>query len=366
MHLREAGDDRLAGLRVAVHVERGILLLQPPQRGVHLLLVALVLGLDRERHDRRRERERLDLDGRVDVGQHVAGARLLELGDGADRPVRKRVGRRVILALERQQLADPLLGVRVVVDQVRVGGERAREHAQQVDLAAERVGDRLEDVGERRRAADLGHVARPRRRRQPLDDQVEQAVRADVARRSAAADREELALGDELLQRRRHLLAGDLVALEVALHQLVRRLGDDVHELVVVLVGDAPHVGGDLGRLVVDAAVAVVQVGDHVHEVDDAVELVLRADRQLDGHAPRREPRLQRLERGEEVGPLAVEQVDEDEPREAELVAAPPQPLGADLDAQHAGDRPRSRPRPPAASTARRPGSWARPACRSG
>ena len=83
----------------------------------------------------------------------------------------------------------------------------AGEHAQQVDLAAERVGDRLEHVGERAGAADLGHVARPSRRRQTLDDQVEQAVRADVAGRRAAADREELALGDELLERRRHLLA---------------------------------------------------------------------------------------------------------------------------------------------------------------
>ena len=52
--LREPGDDLLAGLRVAVQVDRRILLLQAPQRGEHLVLVALALGLDRERHHRRR------------------------------------------------------------------------------------------------------------------------------------------------------------------------------------------------------------------------------------------------------------------------------------------------------------------------
>ncbi len=41
---------------------------------------------------------------------------------------------------------------------------------------------------------------------------------------------------------------------------------------------------------------------------------------------------LERVERAEEVGPLAVEHVHEDEPREALLVRALPEPLGVDLD----------------------------------
>ena len=162
-------------------------------------------------------------------------------------------------------------------------------------------------------------------------------MRADVAGRRTASDREELALGDELLHRGGHLVAADLAALQVALHELVGRLGHHVHQLVVVLVGGRPQVVGDVDRLVAPRALAMV-VGDHVDEVDDAVELVLAADRELDGDALRREPRLERLERREEVGPLAVEQVDEDEPREPELVAALPEALGADLDAHDARD----------------------------
>ena len=60
--------------------------------------------------------------------------------------------------------------------------------------------------------------------------------------------------------------------------------------------------------------------------------LLLGADRDLGRDDVRAEGGLQRVERGEEVGPLAVEHVDEDEPRQALGVGAPPEPLGADLD----------------------------------
>ena len=84
VHLREPGDDLLAGLLIAVQVDRRILLLQAAQRGEHLLLVPPALRLDRERHHRRRQLQARHLDRLVAVGQPVAGARLLELGDGAD------------------------------------------------------------------------------------------------------------------------------------------------------------------------------------------------------------------------------------------------------------------------------------------
>src|SRR5207237_5779271 len=41
VHLGETGDDLLAGLRVAVQVDRGVLFLEPAQGGEDLILVAL-------------------------------------------------------------------------------------------------------------------------------------------------------------------------------------------------------------------------------------------------------------------------------------------------------------------------------------
>ncbi len=56
-------------------------------------------------------------------------------------------------------------------------------------------------------------------------------------RRDPAGDREQVALGHALLERGDDLLVGDLLALEVALHQLVGVLGDLVHQLLAVLLG---------------------------------------------------------------------------------------------------------------------------------
>ena len=90
--LRQAGDDLLAGLLVAVQVDRRVLLLQAAQGGEDLVLVALVLGLDRERHHRRRELDRRHVDRLVARRQPVARVRLLELGHRADVARAERVG----------------------------------------------------------------------------------------------------------------------------------------------------------------------------------------------------------------------------------------------------------------------------------
>ncbi len=59
---------------------------------------------------------------------------------------------------------------------------------------------------------------------------------------------------------------------------------------------------------------------------------MLGADRDLGGDHVGAEGRLERVERGEEVGPLAVEHVDEDQPRQTLGVGAAPEALGVHLD----------------------------------
>src|SRR4029078_2539163 len=77
--LREPGNDLLARLRVAMEVYRRVLLLEAPQSGEHLLLVALALGLYGERHHGRRELDARHLDGLVARGQPVPRLGFLEL-----------------------------------------------------------------------------------------------------------------------------------------------------------------------------------------------------------------------------------------------------------------------------------------------
>ena len=75
-----------------------------------------------------------------------------------------------------------------------------------------------------------------------------------------------------------------------------------------------------------------------MEHVDDPLELVLRPDRDVHGDALRRELILDLAERPEEVGSLAVEHVDDEHAREAELLGELLDPRGADLEAHHAGD----------------------------
>ena len=176
------------------------------------------------------------------------------------------------------------------------------------------------------------------RRGQVVDDRVEQPVGAQVLGRDAAGHREDVAAVGALLERVHDLLVRDLLALEVALHQRVGVLRHLVHQLLAVLLGQLRHVVGDRALLAVLAPGAGVLVGLHVDEVDQAAHLVLGADRDLGRHDVRAEGGLQRVERAEEVGPLAVEHVHVDQARHAELGGARPQPLRRDLDAHHGVD----------------------------
>ena len=162
-------------------------------------------------------------------------------------------------------------------------------------------------------------------------------VRAEVLRRDPARDREHLALRDRELERGRNGVGVELLATEVLLHQRLVGLDDLVEELLAVLLRELHHLLGDRGRLALLGAVRA-RVGAHVEDVDDAGELVLGADRQVDGDAARRELLLDLGERAVEVGALPVEHVHEEDAREAEIVGEMLDPRGADLEAHHRVD----------------------------
>ena len=263
--------------------------------------------------------------------------RLLQLRDGADVALAELIRRRVLLALEKQELAEALLRMRAHVRDRGVRLQRALEDAEQRDAACERIGDRLEDERRRAGALYLHRGAALRRRRHALDEQVEERLRAEVLRRDAGRDREDLTARDSVLQRVRNLVDRELLALEVALHQALVRLHDRVEKLLAVL-GD---LGLELGRDRARSGLAVAlgaRVCGHVQEVDDARQLVLGADRQSDGDALWRELLGELAERTVEVGALTVEHVHEDDACEPTCLGPLPHAARADLDAHHRAD----------------------------
>ena len=81
-----------------------------------------------------------------------------------------------------------------------------------------------------------------------------------------------------------------------------------------------------------------IHVRAHVQQVDDAGQLVLGADRKLDGDAAVGQLRAHRLEHAVEVGALAVEHVHEHDARQLVLVGARPDLRRVHLDAHHAAE----------------------------
>ncbi len=304
-------------------------------------------GLVGERHHRRGEVERREVDVGLLLREHVAGTRLLELRHRADVSGAELVHGVHLLPPGRGELADPLLGPARGIQDVRVRPQDARLHAQQVDPPGVGVGGRLEDVREHLARLVGGDVrvgvlraegvdrAAHRRRGQILEQGLEQPVGPEVLGGDAAGHREKVALGHALLERGDDLVVRDLLALEVALHQLVRVLGHLVHQLLAVLLGPLPQVLGNLGLLRVAAPLALVEERLHVDQVDHPAHIVLGADRDLGRDDVLAKRGLQGVERAKEVRAFAVEHVHEDEAREALVRGALPEPLGVDLDAGH-------------------------------
>ena len=180
---------------------------------------------------------------------------------------------------------------------------------------------------------DARHVDR---RRQVFDHRVQQRLHALVLECRAAQHRTERAGDrarlDAALQR------GDLhVALfEILLHRRVIDRERRVEQQLAVFLRLLRQFGGD--RLVVETGAELGAFPDdrvHLHQVHDAQELVLDADRQLQRQRHDVQLLLQRGEGAEEVGAGAVQLVDEDDARD--IVAVGETPVGLRL-RLHAGD----------------------------
>ena len=289
------GDDGLAGLLVGADAERRVLVGQRLERLAELVLVALRLRLDGDVDHRLGELHPLEDDRVAAVAQRVARGRVLEAEPGDDVAGHGRVEVLTLVGVHQQDAAEalaPLLGG--VVDLVALV-DHARVHTEVGELA-ERVGDDLEGERSERRllvglagddlvTAQVGADGRRdvERARQEVDDGVEHRLNALVLERRAGEHRHEVtgerADADHVLQ----LGLADRLVAEVLLEDLVVLAADGVEQLVAPLLGL-----GQLSRvdvaLVVDGALLVAVPHDRLHldEVDDAGEVGLAADRQLD------------------------------------------------------------------------------------
>ena len=178
-------------------------------------------------------------------------------------------------------------------------------------------------------ALDVGDIGRSGH---IVNDSVQQLLHAAVLIGRAAGHRHQ-SVGDGLLaDRSLQLGTGNLLALEVLLHELFVVLSNSLDQDVVVLLGLLTHILGDGLSAHVVAHVIVVDLSVHIDQVNDTTEGILLTDGQLDGHAVGVQTIMQHLDAAEEVSTHGVHLVDVHHTGDLVLVSLTPDGLRLRLD----------------------------------
>ena len=171
---------------------------------------------------------------------------------------------------------------------------------------------------------------------QVIDDGVEQRLNALVLECRSADDRENLQIDGGLANAGLQLFHRWRLAFEKLLQQHIVGLGDDFNQLQPEGLGLLLQIGGNrLDRKLGAQRLVVPENRLHLDQIDDALEVRLGADGNLQRHGPRAQPLADGLENMLEIRAVLVHLVDEANPRNLVLVALPPHGLGLRL---HAAD----------------------------
>ena len=132
------------------------------------------------------------------------------------------------------------------------------------------------------------------------------------------------------------LVVAEGAGLEELLHQLLVVLGDHLDQRFAGGVDGGGHLAGNRAFGELAALVGLEEKGLPRNEVDDAAEVLLFADRQLNGNDGAIARFVQRRQRSLQAGAFAVQAVDDDEAWQGELLGRGPDFFGLH---HHAADR---------------------------
>ena len=175
-----------------------------------------------------------------------------------------------------------------------------------------------------------------------VHDGVQQLLNTLVAVRGTADHRNHDVVNGALTDGPADHVLRNFLLLQNQHHDLLVDVGTGVQQLGAVLLGQLHHILGDGLHAHILAQLVVIDVGVHLHQINDALEGVLSADGQLDGHRIALQSVVDHVQHVEEIGAHDVHLVDVDHAGHAVVVGLTPHSLRLGLHAAlgaHDGNR---------------------------
>ena len=250
-----------------------------------------------------------------------------------------------VVCMHLQDTADTLF---LTLGRVQNGGTSLQltgVHAEECQLTHKRVSHDLKGqcregsvvigrtfclfVGLGNGALDGGHVQRTGH---IIHDGVKQLLHAFVFVGSAADNGNHLVVHGGMTNDRTDTVRGDFFAFQIHFHQFIVEHGDSVHEFLAILIGQINHIFGNGLDTHVLAQVVIVDVGIHLHQVDDAFESLFSADGQLNGNSVALQTVIDHVQNIVEVSAHDVHLVDVNHTGDSVMVCLSPNRFGLRLD----------------------------------
>ncbi len=350
MQFAHPGKNGLPGIGVRIHAQRWIFLNQLLNRQPQLFLVGLGLRLDGKLDHRLGEVDGFEQDGMLLIAHGVAGDYVLQAHRGADIARQHFLDLFALVGVHLHQTPHAFLAVLGDVEDELARAQLARVHANERELPDKGIGHDLKDQrGERRvvfgrtrfgnvRMANLGALNRLyiHRRRQVIHHGVEQVLNALVLKRGSADHREDLLRDGRLADPAHDLFLGNRRAFDELLEQVVVGFGYRFDHLFAVCLGLVHEIGWNLNFVVFGAQGFIAPYnGFQTDQIHHALELIFRADGDLDGHRAAAHAFHDGVDGVVKVRAHAVHLVNEANPGYAVLIGLPPHGFRLRLDARH-------------------------------
>ncbi|MPM81011.1 hypothetical protein SDC9_128062 [bioreactor metagenome] len=254
-----------------------------------------------------------------------------------------------------QNTADALSLVLGAVQHGRTGGQMPGIHPEKAQTAHIGVGHNLKRqsgeglvvaglavflrLGPGIHALDGGNV---HRRGHIVHNRVQQLLHALVAVRRAAGDGNHFDRQGGFADGGADLFGGDFFPFQIRFHDLVVKVGHRFQQLGAVFLGQVLIFGRNLFHPHILSQLIVIDIGVHVHQIDDPLKGIFASDRQLDGYRIGFEPVKNHVQHVEEIRAHDVHLIDVNHAGDSVMVGLTPYGLGLGLDSAfcaHHGDR---------------------------